>query len=538
MSDSGTEFHNSLITEQSVPAVPAIDSEGRPRKQSDVILHIGRMHDLFHDRAGNAFARVGKAVYLIESAGYRELLAERFLSATRKGCNRNSIGDALSTLASVAKFKGSCRDVWLRVGGDSHRVVIDSGKTNHDLIGITANGWKLIEGERPMFRRVGTMQPLPEPAAPDFSRLWNYVTVAEEQRPLFAGWLLQALNPSGPYPLLILSGEQGTGKSSLGRVLRRLTDPSTSPLRGQPKEPRDLLVGALNGWVLGLDNLSFINPQLSDALCRLSTGGAISERTLYTNTEEILVEVQRPIILNGIEDIATRSDLAERCLHIQLEPITHRRTESEFWLTFEQDAPHIFGALLDGLVCCIRDHATIDLGRLPRMADFANWAAAGMDPLGFTADQFISAYRANIQDGQTASVESSAVGLAMTRLMSSQQIWTGTASELMAALATVSDDAMTRNSSWPKNARWMTGAIKRLAPALRGNGISIDRKKTGDSRLITLCREEKIASLASQRHEASQETPRNDDNDDKNHKVHSLMEPLPIIEAKSEDVLQ
>ena len=538
MSDSGTAFLDSLITEQRPPPVTVFDSEGRPRKQSDVLLDIGRIHDLFHDRARNAYAGVGKAVYAIESAGYRELLAESFLATTNKGCNRNSIVDAISTLASLAKFRGNCRDVWLRVGGDSNGVVIDTGNANHDLIDITANGWKLIEGERPEFRRVGAMQPLPEPAAPDFSRLWNYVTVAEEHRPLVAGWMLAALRPVGPYPLLIFSGEQGTGKSTQGRVVRRLTDPSASPLRAPPKEVRDLLVGALNGWVLAVDNLSGINPQLSDALCRLSTGGAISERALYSNTDEILVEVQRPVILNGIEDIATRPDLAERSLHIELEPITLRRTEAEFWRAFDQDAPRIFGALLEGLVCSIRDHATIQLGRLPRMADFATWAAAGMEPLGFTADQFISAYRANIQDGQTASVESSPVGEAVTRLMTAHQTWTGTASELMAELARVADDAMTRNPTWPKSPRWMTGTITRLAPALRAKGISVDRQRSGDSRAITLCRAGKIASLASQRHEPIQETPTNDandDNDDKNHMLHSARpSPKPALEDAEE----
>src|SRR5690606_10811672 len=118
-------------------------------------------------------------------------------------------------------------------------------------------------------------------------------------------------------PAMHLSGEQGTGKSTQARAVRRLIDPSASPLRAPPKEVRDLLVGALNGWVLAIDNISSINAQLSDALCRLSTGGSISERSLYTNCDEILIEVQRPIILNGIEDMAARPDLAERGLHIE-----------------------------------------------------------------------------------------------------------------------------------------------------------------------------------------------------------------------------
>jgi hypothetical protein len=156
------------------------------------------------------------------------------------------------------------------------------------------------------------------------------------------------------------------------------------------------------------------------------------------------------------------------------------------------------------------------------MADFAMWAAAGMVPLGFTAEQFMSAYRANIQDGQTSSVDSSPVGEAVTRLMAIHPKWIGTATELIAALAHVSDDAMTRNPAWPKSARWMTGAITRLAPALRAKGIGIDRQRSGDARLISLCRKGNLSSLAS----LPSCGDASDANDGKNPLLHSPIMPV------------
>lgn len=503
--------------EKDAPVVSAFDSEGKQRKQSDVLIDIGRSHDLFHDHTRNAYARIGRAVYSMESAAYREVLAESFLNIAGKGCNRNALGDAVTTLASLAKYRGDCRPAFLRVGGNRDRIVIDTGSVDHTFIEVTATGWRPLEDNLLMFKRVGGMLPLPKPAAPDFARLWNYITVTEHQRPLIAGFMLGSLCPTGPYPTLHVSGEQGTGKSTQARVIKRLTDPNVSALRAPPKEVRDLLVGALNGWMLSIDNLSGINPQLSDALCRLSTGGAISERALYSNTDEVLVEVQRPIILNGIEDIATRPDLAERGIHIELEAITHRRTESEYWAAFEADAPHIFAALLDGLVAAVRDHDELDLGRLPRMADFAKWAAAGMAPLGFTPSDFMDAYRENIADGQTASVDSSPVGQAIVRLMESRDQWQGTASDLMEALAHVSDDAVTRMTHWPKTARWMAGSVTRLAPALRARGIDVTRPpRTADGRLIALCKRGILSSSAS----LASPNDGNDGNDDKKPGLH------------------
>lgn len=468
--------------------VGATDSEGKPRKQSDILVDIGRTHELFHDAGRTAYALTGNAVYMVDSGGYREVLAEQFLCVTGKGANRNAIGDATATLSSLAKFRGTCHPVWLRVAADGDNVVIDTGEADGSVIIVTASGVRAESVSPVRFRRSGGMLALPRLADPDFSLIWRYLNVSEDYRPLIAAFLLAVFRPSGPYPHLFLDGEQGSGKSTFTKVIRRLTDPSAAPLRAPPKDVRDLLVGALNGWVLALDNLSFMTPQMSDALCRLATGGAISERALYTNTDEVLVEVQRPCIVNGIEDVATRPDLAERGLHVELEMIRDRKAEGTIWRDFDADAPAIFSGLLHGLSQSIRTHRDIDLGRLPRMADFAKWAAAGMEPLGFTADQFMTAYRANIETGLSAGIESSIVGRALMSFIRSRGQWTGTAADLLTALSMSVDESTTRSPSWPKSPRGLSGSVTRLAPALRHHGITVDRpSRSGDSRLWALC---------------------------------------------------
>lgn len=479
--------HRAVQTD--IPAtIRSHDDEGRPRKQSDVLLDIGRQHTLFHGDDGTAYALVGRAVYAVESTAYRETLARDFLDLTNKGANRNSMADAVTTLAAIAKHRGDRRPVWLRTASTDGGIVIDAGRDDRRSIEVRAAGWSWVD-RGPMFRRTMGMQALPEPGSPDFGLLWKYVNVAEEHRALVAAWMLAALRPTGPYPILFLSGEQGTGKSTAARVLRRLIDPSASLLRTPPKEVRDLLVGALNGWILALDNLSFLGPQLSDALCRISTGGAISERALYTNTDEILIEVQRPVIVNGIEEMATRPDLVERGLHIELELIDGRMAEAAFWRAFESDAPRIFGALVAGLSAAIRDHETINIGRLPRMADFAQWAAAGIGTLGFTAEEFMFAYRDNLDTGMTAGVDSSPVGRALTTFMLARPEWCGTASDLLSALTSVASGAE-NTQAWPRTPRGLSGALRRLAPALRRQGIEIRTERGADrsrARLIRLC---------------------------------------------------
>lgn len=476
--------------------VALYDSNGRPRKQADVLIELAARHVLFRSSEGDTFAEVQigdhREVHPVESKIYREILAEYFFAATagKAGCNRNAIADAVTTLAARARFQGEVRPVWLRVARHDGELVFDAGDDAWSTLTIDSLGYETGAGGGVMFRRTGRMLALPTPKEPaDFGRLWNYIGAAKEDRVLIAAFLLGALRPDGPYPLLALSGEQGSGKSTVSKIIKRLVDPSAAPLSAPPKDVRDLLVSALNRHLLVLDNLSWLPPEVSDALCRISTGGAIAERTLYSNTDETLVGVQRPVILNGIEELASRPDLAQRAIHIELPQREDTRTEAEVWAAFEQDAPHIFAGLLNGLCGSLRDADSVKLSPMPRMADFAVWAAAGVPWLGFTADEFITAYRANQDAGLAAGADGSAVGRAALHLMEDRREWSGTASELLAALEAVTADGQ-RGRTWPKSARALSAALNRLGPALRACGVGKVIERSGAARTIHLSRSE------------------------------------------------
>jgi hypothetical protein len=315
--------------------------------------------------------------------------------------------------------------------------------------------------------------------------IWKYVNVELTDRVLVGAWLLAALCPHGPFPILLLLGEQGVGKSQSSRTLKCFTDPSGVPLRPPPRDDRDLLVAALNSWVLALDNLSGATPQLSDALCRLATGGALAGRKLYTDTEESAHNIQRPVILNGIDDLASRPDLAERCIHLTLPPLTTRTTEAELAVQFKQDAPKIMAALLDGLVLALRDMATVNIGALPRMADFAKWAAAGVPALGFTTEQFISAYQRNQAEAVALGLDSSAVACAIRSFAEQQGHWKGTARELLSRLN--QDAEADRNMpGWPHSPKGLQMILRRLAPSLRSIGIHVERNRDAVNQYLTL----------------------------------------------------
>ncbi|TCP39084.1 hypothetical protein [Rhodovulum marinum] len=183
------------------------------------------------------------------------------------------------------------------------------------------------QAKEPRFKRAPSMAALPVPIAGsgDLDALRAFVNVGTDRDfRLMVSWLLGCLRPSGPYPLLILTGEQGSAKSTTSKVLRALVDPSTLETRSFPGDERGLVIAAQGAHVLVFDNLSRIKPSMADALCRLATGGGFATRKLHSDADEVLVDATRPCILNGIPDLSERADLADRAIALTLPTISER----------------------------------------------------------------------------------------------------------------------------------------------------------------------------------------------------------------------
>ena len=273
---------------------------------------------------------------------------------------------------------------------------LDLGGPDWAVVRIAAEGWRVVErgADVPLVRPSGLLA-LPTPrrvgtALADLGRLLNLrrdpdgAPTAEFK--LVVAWLLAALHPEGPYPVLALDGEQGSGKSATARMLRRLVDPNHADARAAPRDERDLLVAARNGRVVALDNLSGLDAAMADALCRVATGGGFGERALFTNGDEYIVYVCNPVLLNGIPSLLARGDLADRAIAVTLPaiPDERRRPEAELWAEFEAAQPGVLALLLDGLTRALRDAPGLSLPRLPRMADFARIACAAASAFGWT----------------------------------------------------------------------------------------------------------------------------------------------------------
>ena len=470
------------------------ESSGKP-SQATMLVKMADAADVWHTADGDAYATVPVSkhheTWPIRSKGFKRWLCRRFYVSKEKAPSAQALQDALGVIEGKAVFEGVERDVHVRAADHNGGIYLDLCNHNWQAVEITAAGWSVIDNPPVRFRRAKAMGRLPTPIEGGFiGDLRNLVNVRDEDWPLVIAWLLAAVRPIGPYPLLCLHGEQGSAKSSTARVLRSLIDPNSSPLRSEPRDPRDLMIAANNGWVIALDNLSKVPTWLSDALCRLSTGGGFSTRTLYENDEETIFDAQRPVILTGIEELATRGDLLDRSILVNLPtiPESRRMPESEFWAQFDKIHGALFGALLTAISTTIRTLPAVKIANLPRMADFAIWATAGEKAIGLETGEFLRAYTGNREATNELAIDSSIVGKVITEFMATTINWSGTTSELLAELEHVADEKIRRLKAWPQTARTLSGQVKRLAPNLRAAGIDVELGRTNRRRFVTLTR--------------------------------------------------
>jgi len=494
------------------------EKQGRGPSIAAQLVELASAATFFHDTERQPYVTVPvgahQETWRLSSGVFKNWLGHRLYTAIGKTANPQAMQEALSTLAGRALFDGPTLPVFVRLMSheEDSAIYLDLANAGWEAIKITCAGWEIVSNPPVKFRRPKGMLPLPTPlrggrlgALRPFVNLGIYDGHdggdgrASSSWVLLVAFLLASLRPVGPFPILGLSGEQGSAKSTLARIIRMLIDPNVAALRSEPKDVRDLAIAANNAWMVVLDNISNIPAWLSDGLCRLSTGGGSSYRTLYENDEETLFDAQRPVIFTGIEEVGTKPDLLDRSILLSLPsiPEARRRPESAFWADFAAAHPCILGALLDAVSGALAALPTTTLASHPRMADFALWVTAAETALTWKPGTFLAAYTVNRADANDLALDASLVAGALLKFIQPETTWTGTMAELHAALLK-SDATLAEKPGWPKHARGLAGAIKRVATNLRTVGFRFSEQRLTRSRLHTIQRDPEKPSQPSQ----------------------------------------
>jgi hypothetical protein len=441
--------------------------------------------ELFHTSSGVAYADFitggHRETWPIRSKRFRTWARRCYYRATGAAPGAAVLGPALDLLEARAQFDGPERVVHTRVAEHAGRLYLDLTDEHWRAVEIGSDGWQVLASPPLRFHRAAGMLPLPIPErGGSIDALRRFLNISNQNDlVLIVAWLLAALRPSGPYPLLAISGEQGSAKTILSKLLRALVDPNVAPVRALPREERELMIAANNGHLLAFDNLSGLSPWFSDALCRLASGGSFAVRQLYTDDAEVLFQAARPILLNGIEDVISRPDLGDRAIFLTLSPIgeAQRRPEVDLWHEFEIARPRILGALLDTVVHGLRALRRVELDRLPRMADFALWASACETAL-WPSGTFARAYAENRRSAIESIIEADPVATCLRALMVDRAMWAGSASDLWRLCAEGVHESLT-GPGWGKNPRALAGRLRRAQTFLRTLGIELTFSREG-----------------------------------------------------------
>ena len=465
------------------------ETGGRGPKQADILIDLAQAAELFHSPNRIGFADLDihghRETWPIRSKGFRRWLARRYFETTSGAPSSEALQSALNVIEAKAHFDAPERAICVRVAAMDGRIYIDLCNEAWRAVEVDPSGWRVVENPPVRFRRASGMKALPVPAqGGSIAALRSFLNVqSDADFALVVAWILAAMRDKGPYPALVVSGEQGSAKSTFSSIVRALLDPNTAPLRALPREDRDLFIAATNGHVLVFDNVSGLPAWISDTLCRLATGGGFAVRQLYSDQDEVLFDAARPVILNGIEDIVTRPDLADRAIFLTLAPIPEdrRRPEAELWASFEAERPRILGALLDVVVEGLKRLPATRLPRLPRMADFAVWATACETSL-WPAGTFWSAYCGNRDEAIAGVIDADPVAAAVRAMIGAQTEWTGTASDLVDALGEIAGERIVKSKTWPDSPRALSGRLRRAATFLRKTGVEIAFEREGKAR--------------------------------------------------------
>lgn len=415
----------------------------------------------------------------------RAELARAYYELTGSAASQSALADACLTIDGLAQQVEPV-DLHLRVATHRADLVLDLGDATGRAVVITPAGWRIVDEPQVRFRRTAATGALPDPAAGgDLSLLWNAVNVAERYRPLALAVLVAELMPDLPHPVVYLSGEQGTGKTTATARLASILDPSPAQVRKPPRDVETWTTAAAGSWVVALDNLSDIPDWLSDALCRASTGEGDLRRRLYTDGDLHVIAFRRAIIINGIDVGAVRPDLADRLVHLPLAGITgtNRRPEKQMTAQWRQHHPHVLGAILNLAVKVLAALPNIQLAELPRMADFALVLAAVDQVLGTHG---LDTYRGLADELAADAATTDPLLIALKVTVASE--WTYTSAELLAAInttareAAINPDKWRAPRGWPGSARALTAVLHRQAPTLRRVGWTVTEIPREDSR--------------------------------------------------------
>lgn len=440
---------------------------------------------LFKSQYGAPYAKVtvGDSIIVMEisSQEFKDFIILKFKERYKRTASRTAIQETIDYMAAEARTNGPEEPVYLRTGMLNEIIYIDMANRENQAIEITPVGWRIIKNPPINFIRSSNTKPLCTPIpGGSLQSLRKFVKVASDNDFLMLiSWMVFALHPEGPYPILFIRGQEGATKSNLIKLIHSIIDPSLSKNLSMPKNKHDVYISATDAMVVSYDNLTIIPDWFSNELCVISTGNDFSTRKYYTVDQQVLLHAKKPQIISGINNLVPPKlkDLLDRIVTVNLLPLSKQERQSEkiLWREFEQIRGHLLGAICTAISTGLKNYNSIKPPYLERMADFAMFMIASEPALPCGEGDFMCAYDNNILKSKNIYLSEDYVGLAVLSFMKDKSEWKDTAENTIKALSqfVCDQNILLSAANWPQCGNKLRSFLNKVQPALLEEGIGI-----------------------------------------------------------------
>jgi hypothetical protein len=456
---------------------------GRRSASSSALSAIQELDiELFHTEQQVAFAAIttpesGTTCTPIRSEAMRHLVRLRYFKTSGKTIGKDALNEVIDLLEARALYESQQQDVQVRLYGDHQLVYYDLGRSDGYVVRVTADGWTLVRDRSLRFYRPPgfVAQVDPQPGG-DLIALKMLLRLDNTNWSLFLAFLVSAMKPNGPYMMLLVDGEHGSGKSFLSTVAKWILDPNSLEKIRLPREEHALAIQAAQNRVLVYDNTSAIRWDISDALCALATGSGFSTRKFYTDDESRTFKSCRPVIINGIGEFADRPDLLDRAIPLHLPSMAKgaRQTEKHIEKEFEAIRPKLMGALLDAVSIALRRYNDVKPPTSIRMADAAQWLVAAEPATGLPAGTFIRALEGGLEGMMIDRAVNDPLVIAIFKLLDTsgpEREYRGSVGDLHEKLIS---HAERYNPRLPQTAQILSNSLQRLRQSMAKIGLMVE----------------------------------------------------------------
>ena len=290
------------------------------------------------------------------------------------------------------------------------------------------------------------------------------------------------------HPLLAISGQKGSGKSSFIKKFCDLVDPKHIELGSVPRNREDLSLKISESYVTEFDNMSYLNKDISDMLCRAVTGGVDTRRTLYMDKQQTVFDLKSVVVMDGIQFVIKEDDLLDRTISLTLSRFKsdELKTEEELRHEFEEDKPKILMCCFLILSLALDDEESVDRSKTTRMADFYVWAVKIGKAMGYKEERIVNVLEKNRKEANYETLMNDVTAQALLNYMEYKDKVEMTVTSLHKDLKAVAEELCLDLSCFPKQPNTLSRKLNSIQSNLEEEGINYLIKNKGYAKEITI----------------------------------------------------